>query len=57
MINMKDFPYISEELIEYLDSYAKHFDNNNSQKRINSISEAFKVLEEKEYIINVEKTS
>ena len=56
MINMKDFPYISEELIEYLDSYAKHFDNNNSQKRINSISEAFKVLEEKEYIINVEKT-
>ena len=56
MINMKDFPFISEELIEYLDSYARHFDNNNSQKRINSISEAFKVLEEKEYIINVEKT-
>ena len=56
MINMKEYPFISEELIEYLDSYARHFDTNNSQKRINSISEAFKVLEEKEYIMNVDKT-
>ena len=56
MVNMKDFPEISEELIEFLDSYSKHFDYNNPQKRINSVIEGFKLLEEKGYIINVEKT-
>ena len=56
MQNMKDFPEISEELIEFLESYSKHFDNNNSQKRINSVIEGFKILEEKGYIINSEKT-
>ena len=39
--NMKDFSEMSEELIEFLESYAKHFDNNNSQKRINSVCDAF----------------
>ena len=41
--NIKDFHEISEELIEFLESYAIHFDNKNSQKRINSVYEAFKI--------------
>ena len=50
MNNMEEFPNISEELIEFLESYVKHFDNNkiNLQKRINSVCEGFKIFEEKE---------
>jgi len=48
IINMKEYPEFSEELIEFLDSYVKHFDNNNAQKRINSVFEAFKMLELKD---------
>ena len=45
--NMKEFPAISEELVEFLESYSKHFDNNkdNIQKRINSICDAFRIFE------------
>ena len=45
--NMKEFHEISEELIEFLDCYAKHFDKNKEQvaKRINSIYEAFKLFD------------
>ena len=47
IINLKDYPTISEELIEYLEHYVKHFDNKNLQKRINSLCEAFHIFEQK----------
>ena len=61
IINMKEFPAISEELIEFLNSYAKHFDNNEekSKKRFNSIYEGFKMFEQKEqnnFINSIEKS-
>ena len=45
--NLKEFPAISEELIEFLEHYVKHFDNKNVQKRINSICDAFQVFEQR----------
>ena len=48
IINLKDFPAISEELIEYLEHYVKHFDNKNVQKRINSVCDAFHIFEQKD---------
>ena len=56
--NMKDaeFYVISEELIEFLESYAKHFDNNNinSQKRLQSIYDAFQMFQTQNYSNNNE---
>ena len=48
IINIKDFPEISEELIEFLEHYVKHFDSKNVQKRINSICDAFLIFEKKD---------
>ena len=55
IINMKEFPAISEELIEFLSYYAKHFDDNEekSKKRFNSIYEGFKMFEQKEHNNNI----
>ena len=47
IINLKEFPAISEELIEFLEHYVKHFDNKNVQKRINSICDAFQIFEQR----------
>ena len=46
--NLKDYPAISEELIEFLEHYVKHFDDKNVQKRINSICDAFNVFEHRD---------
>ena len=48
IINLKEFPSISEELIEFLEHYVKHFDSKNVQKRINSICDAFLVYEQRD---------
>ena len=48
IINLKDYPEISEELIEFLEHYAKHFDSKNAQKRINSICDAFLMFEKRD---------
>ena len=48
IVNLKDYPAISEELIEFLEHYVKHFDNKNVQKRINSICDAFHFYEQKD---------
>ena len=47
IINLKDYPTISEELIEFLEHYIKHFDDKNLQKRINSVCDAFHIFEQK----------
>ena len=52
IINLKEFPEISEELIEFLEHYVKHFDNKNVQKRINSVCDAFLEYEKKDRFIN-----
>ena len=56
--NMKEFPAISEELVEFLESYSKHFDNNkdNIQKRINSICDAFHIFEINNANTDIEKS-
>ena len=48
IVNLKDYPAISEELIEYLEHYVKHFDDKNVQKRINSVCDAFHLFEQKD---------
>ena len=53
--NMNDCPDFSQELIEFLDSYVKHFDKKNIQKRMNSVCEAFKIMELKDNNNNLEK--
>ena len=45
--NLKEFPEISEELIEYLEHYVKHFDDLNVQRRINCICDAFYIFEQR----------
>ena len=48
VINLRDYPAISEELIEFLEHYVKHFDDKNVQKRINSICDAFQIFEQRD---------
>ena len=52
IINLKEFPEISEELIEFLEHYVKHFDSKNVQKRINSVCDAFLIFEKRDRSTN-----
>ena len=55
ILNMKDYPEISEELIEFLDYYVRLFDKNNTQNGLKSIYEGIKMCEEKGYYYNMAK--
>ena len=55
IINMIEYPKISEELIEFLDLYVHNFDKNNISNVLQSIYEGIKTVEEKNNISNINK--
>ena len=55
IINLIEYPKISEELIEFLDLYVHNFDKNNISNGLQSIYEGIKIIGEKYNISNINK--